>query len=391
MKYRPLFLAALLISLCPATGLSGQTRGSETFTPSNPPEMKRIISHDTPAYRAAKLFLRGANLGNYLESRPGGRGRVRVAAEEFASMHEQGFDHVRVPIGWYYYAGPAPDYTLAPEIFSQVDFVVTNALKNELAVMINIHHFNALDRDPTNATAEFVAIWKQVAAHYQDFPDRLAFELDNEPHEKATTAVMNPIDAQAIAEIRRSNPHRTIFVEPGGWGSIGELKNLVLPDDPNLIVSVHCYDPFYFTHQGATWAGPDTKVTGIRFPGPPPSPLVPDPSLKLNRWVTNWIHQYNTLPQNENPSSPIAFEEKLKSARAWSDYYGRPIHLGEFGCFTTADPQSRANFYGAFRRACDQNQIGWAIWDWSAGFRYWDKAKHQPMPGMREALFGTAK
>ena len=45
---------------------------------------------------------------------------------------------------------------------------------------------------------------------------------------------------------------------------------LRLPDDDeNLIVTVHNYDPFYFTHQGATWAGPDTKVTGIRFPGPP--------------------------------------------------------------------------------------------------------------------------
>jgi endoglucanase len=36
---------------------------------------------------------------------------------------------------------------------------------------------------------------------------------------------------------------------------------------------------------------------------------------------------------------------------------------------------------------CDENKLGWAIWDWSAGFRYWDKAKNQPMPGMREALF----
>ncbi len=66
---------------------------------------------------------------------------------------------------------------------------------------------------------------------------------------------MNPIYARAIAEIRQTNPKRTIFVEPGGWGSIGELKNLVLPPDDNVIVSVHCYDPFYFTHQGATWTG----------------------------------------------------------------------------------------------------------------------------------------
>jgi hypothetical protein len=115
---------------------------------------------------------------------------------------------------------------------------------------------------------------------------------------------------------------------------------------------------------------------------------VPDPSLKLNKWVVDWIGRYNTQPAEKNPSSAAAFTDKLKLAHAWSEHYGRPVHVGEFGCYTRADPESRARFYAAFRRACDNNQIGWAIWDWSAGFRYWDKEPNAPMPGMREALFG---
>jgi endoglucanase len=371
--------------------LCAQTEKDGFFTPENPPELKPITNHHTPAYRAAKLFLRGANLGDYLEANRYRR-RIEVSAEEFAQMRREGFDHVRVPVGWHQYAGPAPDFALEPEIFSRVDFVVSNAFKNRLAVIINIHHFNALDREPTNATDEFLKIWRQIAKHYQEYPKQLAFELDNEPHDVATTAVMNPIYEQAMAEIRRTNPQRTIFVEPGGWGGIGELKNLALPPDDNVIVSVHCYDPFYFTHQGATWAGPDVKsLVGIRFPGPPVTPLAPDPKLHMNSWVTNWIARYNTLPTGQNPSSPLAFADKLKYCRAWSDYYGRPIHLGEFGAFTTADPVSRANFYAAFRRACEAEQIGWAIWDWSAGFRYWDKYDNCPMPGMHEALFGKKR
>jgi endoglucanase len=298
---------------------------------------------------------------------------------------------VRVPVGWHHYAGPAPDFTLSPEIFARADFVVSNALANHLAVIINIHHFDELDTNPAAATDEFLKIWRQIAAHYREFPIQLAFELDNEPHAKATTAEMNPIYARAIAEIRKINPRRTIFVEPGNWGSVDELKNLALPPDDNMIVSVHCYEPFYFTHQGATWAGSDTKVTGIQFPGPPATPLVPDPSLKLNPWVTNWIYRYNNLPADKNPSGPVAFENKLKYCRAWSDYYGRPVHLGEFGAYTKADKQSRANFYAAFRQTLDEQKIGWCIWDWSAGFRYWDKTNNRPMPGMREALFGKSK
>lgn len=383
-----LMLSAALLLPGPSRAQSATDDG--TFTPANPPDMQPITSHPTPADRAAKLFLHGVNLGDYLEASPRYFGRgVTVSAEEFAQMKREGFDHVRVPIGWQHYAGPAPDYTLSPEIFSRVDFVVTNALASRLAVMINIHHFDELDNDPAGATDEFLKIWQQIAAHYRSYPRQLAFELDNEPHEKATTALMNPIYARVITLIRESNPHRTLFVEPGSWGGIDELKNLVLPPDNNVIVSVHCYEPFHFTHQGANWVGPDIQQTGIVFPGPPAQPLVPDPKLDLKPSVLSWIHKYNTLPTAKNPSSALAFAGKLNYIRAWSDYYGRPIHLGEFGAYIKADQQSRANFYAAFRQAAEARHIGWCIWDWSANFRYWDKTTGQPLPGMHEALFGA--
>jgi endoglucanase len=367
---------------------AAQAAGGNTFTPSNPPEMKPLTGHDSPAHRAAQWFKHGVNLGDYLEVPPNQGWGVTVSADEFAQMKRAGFDHVRLPVGWQHYAGAAPDFTLAPEIFARVDFVITNALNNGLAVMINVHHFNELDRDPAGQTEKFLALWRQIAAHYQDFTNRLAFELDNEPHENATTGLMNPIYARAIAAIRRSNPNRTIFVEPGNWGGIDELKNLVLPPDGNMIVSVHCYDPYQFTHQGAGWAGPDEQQTGIQFPGPPAQPLKADPKLNLNSNVLAWIQAYNTLPMGKNPSSAPAFADKLKFLRAWSDYYGYPVHIGEFGCYLKADPASRARYYSTFRHAAEQQDLGWAIWDWSANFRYWDKKTGQPMPGMHEALFG---
>ena len=120
---------------------------------------------------------------------------------------------------------------------------------------------------------------------------------------------MNPIYAQAITEIRQTNPHRTIVVEPGGWGGIGELNKLVLPPDDNLIVSVHCYDPFYFTHQGATWTSGQTPVTGIIFPGPPPQPLVPDLALHLKNYQLDWFKKYSTLPTGEIPAAPSPLPE----------------------------------------------------------------------------------
>lgn len=378
-----------IIAVTLLTGLGVHAQDSDwKFKPSNPWPMTPLTNHASPAYLAAKQFLHGVNLGNYLEAPPGQNWGVTVSADEFAAMKREGFDHVRVPVGWHHYAGGAPDFALKPEIFAKADFCVTNALNAGLAVIINIHHYNELDQNPTNETAKFIALWRQIAAHYQNSPGQLAFELDNEPHDQATTAVMNPIYAQTIAAIRGTNPLRTIFVEPGNWGSMDQLKNLVLPPDDNVIVSVHCYDPFLFTHQGANWTGTDTKQTGIIFPGPPAQPLVPDAGFKPQSWVLHWIKQYNTLPTAKNPSSPAAFTDKMEFVRAWSEYYGRPVHIGEFGAYTKADQESRARFYAAFRQAAEARQLGWCIWDWSAGFRYWDKQKQAPVPGLRAALFG---
>ena len=111
------------------------------------------------------------------------------------------------------------------------------------------------------------------------------------------------------------------------------------------------------------------------------------PAPGVGAWVTNWIADYNTLPAEGSPSSELAFRDKLQMARQWADYYGRPVHIGEFGAYTMADTNSRARFYASFRAWADALGLGWAMWDWKAGFRYWDDAALKPAPGLREAMF----
>jgi endoglucanase len=352
------------------------------------PAMKRITSRATPAHQATKGFMRGANIANCLEVPPEQHWSVKHTVLDLEQIRAEGFDHIRLPVCWHQYTGPAPDYKLSEEIFAKADYMVTNATALGLNVIVNLHNFNEFTTDPAANTAWFLAIWRQIAAHYAQAPAGVAFELLNEPKDAATTVVINPIYAEAIRQIRQTNPHRTIFVGPGKWNSPDELPKLRLPDDDdNLIVTLHCYDPFFFTHQGAIWAGPDVKVTGIHFPGPPKTPLEPDPALELKKWALDKIHQYNTLPSGSNPSGPGAFLPKIQKARVWSEEFGRPVHFGEFGAYTKADQESRARYYAAMREALEAAGIGWAIWDWKSGFNYWDSKTQQPLPGMRQALF----
>jgi len=354
------------------------------------PAMKRITGTNTPAHIAARGFMRGVNIANYLEVAPGGGWDVPHSVGDLQHIRAEGFDHIRLPVVWQRYTGPEPEFKISGEIFTKADQIVTNATALGLNVIVNLHDFIEFDTNPGANTAWFEAIWRQVAAHYAEAPSGVAFELLNEPKDAATTVVLNPIYAETIRLIRQTNPHRTIFVGPSRWNSVDELTNLRLPDDDdNLIVTVHSYEPFQFTHQGASWTGSDRQLTGIVFPGPPAMPLKPDTSLHLNPWVLEWVDRYNTLPADANPSGPSAFIPMVQKAKAWSKEFGRPVHFGEFGAYTKADQASRARFYGAFRQALDAAGIGWAVWDWKSGFNYWDIKAHRPLPGMREALFSV--
>src|SRR5262245_42293223 len=100
-----LFSSAATVAVLSCALLTGTRLGlaaaSGDFVPSNPPEMVRLTNSHSPVHLAARKFLRGVNLGNYLEAPPGQNWGVTVTAAEFATMRAEGFDHVRVPVGWH--------------------------------------------------------------------------------------------------------------------------------------------------------------------------------------------------------------------------------------------------------------------------------------------------
>lgn len=351
-------------------------------------EMPRILSRETPAHHNSQKFRRGVNLGNYLEAPRGQDWGQSYSTRDFEEIRKAGFDHVRIPIGWQNYTGPGPSFTLEEEIYSKVDLLIQGALQQKLAAIINVHHFDDFTTNPTEHKDRLVSIWTQLSKRYANLPDSMAFELLNEPKDAATTMLLNPIYRELIAVIRGENPTRPIFVGPGQFNRIAELANLNLPEaDQNLIVTVHSYDPYFFTHQGASWGdSPIRNLRGVKFPGPPTTPLAAPDGASDD--LKNWLTQYNTLPLDRNPCSPQVMRELAADAREWSEYYGRPVHFGEFGAYQVADVQSRVNYCREYRLAIENAGLTWALWDWSAGFHYWDKGKNRPVEGMGEALFG---
>ena len=120
-------------------------------------------------------------------------------------MRTEGFDHVRIPVGWHHYTGPGPSSASGPRSSAGPTQLVNAGLREGLGVMINIHHFDDFTSTPRNRRP----VPGDLAAGRQalrESTEGLAFELLNEPKDAATTEVINPIFAEAIRQIRQVAP-----------------------------------------------------------------------------------------------------------------------------------------------------------------------------------------
>ncbi|MEO5915130.1 MAG: glycoside hydrolase family 5 protein [Luteolibacter sp.] len=346
----------------------------------------KLLGQNTPAHQALSKIKRGMNLGNCWDAPPPYSWGIRYTTEDIDRIAAQGFDHIRVPVAWSYNLKPNGDgYEVDPAILTDLEPVLRRAIEKGMRVLLDWHHFDDLTTNPEANRARFVASWEAIARHFKSWPPELFLELLNEPRDALTTELANPIYADTIAAIHKIDPRRILFVSPGKWGDIRELDKLRLPDgDDRIVVTVHCYEPFYFTHQGAPWVQL-SGLRGVTYPGPPATPLALPEQFKDNAGIRDFVEGYNTLPADRNPCSAITVRELFDLARDWSVHFGRPVHLGEFGSHNLGDQASRTRYSHDVRTLAEERKIPWALWDWKAGFSYWDSKNNQPL--IRAGLF----
>lgn len=192
---------------------------------------------------------RGISFGNALGAAGGPEFQLRD--HYFDVVRTAGFNTVRLPVRWSAHAGQSPPYRISPAFFGKVDWAVSQALRRDLNVVLNVHHHHELNDAPHGHRARFLALWSQIAAHYAGWPRQVYFELFNEPRGAMTPQVWNEVLPAALAAVRGHDCDRIVIVGPAWMNDIGALPQLALPADDRLAVTIHYYEPFEFTHQGA--------------------------------------------------------------------------------------------------------------------------------------------
>jgi endoglucanase len=267
----------------------------------------------------------------------------RFQPRHFKVIRDAGFDTVRVVLQSFPHMDSANQ--LDPEWLKTLDTMVMAAVGDGLNVILDEHDWELCGKDAVGCRVKVTAFWSQIAPRYKDAPNKVMFEILNEPNSAVTPELWNALWHESLAIIRTTNPTRNVIIGPSFWNSIEHLAEMdAFPaDDQHIIATFHYYHPMNFTHQGAYWVGPAIqKLSGV-----------------------TWGSEADVTLLNK----------ELDMVKAWADAHHRPMFLGEFGAYDKAAMEYRVKWDEAVARGAEARGFSWVYWQFDPDFTVYDFKK----------------
>ena len=309
----------------------------------------------------------GWNLGNSLDA-TGGSGldtetswsNPKTTQALIDKVKSLGFNTVRVPVSWGKHVS-GDNYTIDSAWLARVKEVVDYCYKNDMYVILNIHHDTKSSASASGAgyyprssayssSEKFVtSVWSQMAEYFKDYDYHLIFETLNEPRligtgyewwfnkwsipseVKDAIDCINRLNQKAVDTIRNtgSNNKGRLIMCPGYDASIdgATVSGFKLPTDISgnknrIAVSVHAYSPYNFAMNvgsGSTSAYTSSIKSELR-------------------------DLFSTLKSN--------FRDK-----------GIPVVIGEFGSTDKNNTAERVKWATDYTALAKKNNIPCVLWD----------------------------
>ena len=309
----------------------------------------------------------GWNLGNSLDA-TGGSGldtetswsNPKTTQALIDKVKSLGFNTVRVPVSWGKHVS-GDNYTIDSAWLARVKEVVDYCYKNDMYVILNIHHDTKSSASASGAgyyprssayssSEKFVtSVWSQMAEYFKDYDYHLIFETLNEPRligtgyewwfnkwsipseVKDAIDCINRLNQKAVDTIRAtgSNNRGRLIMCPGYDASIdgATVSGFKLPTDISgnknrIAVSVHAYSPYNFAMN--VGSGSTSTYTS---------------SIK-----SELRDLFSTLKSN--------FRDK-----------GIPVVIGEFGSTDKNNTAERVKWATDYTALAKKNNIPCVLWD----------------------------
>jgi len=322
------YLAAnILVLLCPlilfADNVTGGAKPMDIFT-------------------ANEFLSKTINIGFTLDAPREGAWGHSLSASEFSKIKEAGFTAIRLPIQWVAHMDSASQYSIDQQFLARVDWVIGQAIKNKLAIVLDNHLDEQLMSNPSGFKKRFLSLWRQLSDHYKSYSQQVMFEIMAEPHGQLEN-IWQEYFTDALKIIRENNPTRPVLIGPVLYNLPYKINTLNLPaEDQFIIATFHLYSPVKFTMQGEAWF----------------------PVGKPMEWVgTKWLG-------NDSEKAEIA--KYMDIVSSWANSQNKPVFFGEFGVSDNADLDSRIRWIRFCRTQAELHKFSWGYWNFAVDFSLFD-------------------
>lgn len=316
-------------------------------------------------------FSKGVNLTNWFQV--DGARQIQFSKytqKDFENIRLLGCDVIRLPINLHFMTDGAPNYTLDPLFLSFLDQAVDWAEALGLYLILDNHTFDPAESTDPNIGVILKKVWLQMATHFKDRSTFVLYEVLNEPH-GISDALWNSIQQEVVEVIRTVDDQHTIIVGPASWNSYNNLAAMPVYEDDKLLYTFHFYDPFLFTHQGASWVSPSMEPLA-NVPFPYAAQEMPTfPSSLNGSWIQSSYNNYGV------DGTINKVKELIDIAVQFQESRNVPIFCGEFGVYIpNSQATDRVFWYDQVRQYLEEKNIPWTIWDYHGGFGLFQPGGH---------------
>ena len=317
-----------------------------------------------------------------------------LTRDELQTLRRTGFDFVRLAVD------PSPFLQFQGRRRDALDEILLDGVSRILAARLSV----VVDFHPSDLHPDYTARALTAGLNtplYQSYLlmlertarllDRLnshkvAIELMNEPPRPPD--VWQPMLEAAYAAVRRGSTNLPVVLDGGQEASAAALlamRTTAFAEDTAVLFSFHYYDPYQFTHQGASW-------NDARYLADVPYPALARSAADSLEATAAAIGESN-LAGNQKSTAYRDAQRRLESYRRsgfdgnaiakcfeqvanWAQAQGVApdrVMLGEFGARKT-DLQSsgsraaeRAQWFHDVREQAEVHGFGWAVWAYRGG------------------------
>ncbi len=182
------------------------------------------------------------------------------------AIKADGFLSVRLPVAFDMYLLPNSS-NFQPRLIDKLGEAYNTCAKLGLSLIIT-YHYGKVYYGSDNRWSErdrIMWMWKQLQNKFRGMGyDNLFFELYNEPTEERSAWKEDV--TYLVNGLRWEEKDRYYIIGGTNYNNIDELLDLGKLSDEKLFYTIHFYEPYLFTHQGAEWVKDRTELSNIPYP-----------------------------------------------------------------------------------------------------------------------------